>query len=321
MTSVTQNFGVAPHLLSPVGNQVAVSDTPKDPQVGKPRDVETTFNYFKDNADGSPPEPNYISRPTSYVREMDSRRLVVHDIRGSEDQYTLDTTGFQIYKHESAEKDFLDDDQIQQFYYPETEELLKKATGASKIFIFDHTIRRQPIDSREKPASDSTVNVPPLNLRGPVRRVHIDQSYPAALERVRYHLPDEAETLLKGRVQIINVWRPIKTILKDPFAVAAANSVEEDELVPIKLVYPHRVGETLGVRPTKVERKDGGHKWYYVFRQTPNEVTLIKCFDSKVDGRARRVPHSAFTDEEFEHEYPRESIEVRALVFHPDDTA
>ena len=47
---------------------------------------------------------------------------------------------------------------------------------------------------------------------------------------------------------------------------------------------------------------------------------LIKCFDSKTDGRARRVPHSAFIDEEYEGEETRESIEVRALVFHPDDT-
>lgn len=43
-------------------------------------------------------------------------------------------------------------------------------------------------------------------LRGPVRRVHIDQSYAAALSRVPFHLPDEADKLLKGRVQLINVW-------------------------------------------------------------------------------------------------------------------
>jgi len=38
----------------------------------------------------------------------------------------LDKTGFQIVKHASAEKDFLDDDQIKKVYYPEVEELLKK---------------------------------------------------------------------------------------------------------------------------------------------------------------------------------------------------
>ncbi len=48
-------------------------------------------------------------------------------------------------------------------------------------------------------------------------------------------------------------------------------------------------------------------------------MLLIKCFDSKTDGRARRVPHSAFVDEGNEDKPMRESIEVRALVFHPDD--
>ena len=153
-----------------------------------------------------------------------------------------------------------------------------------------------------------------------MRSVHIDQSYKAGFDRVGFHLPDEAETLLRGRVQIINVWRPIKTILRDPLAVISANTVEEDDLVPIKLIYPNRVGETFAVRPEKEGRTDGGHKWNYLFKQAPNEVTLIKCFDSKTDGRARRVPHSSFIDQEFEDEAPRESIEVRALVFHPDDT-
>lgn len=52
-------------------------------------------------------------------------------------------------------------------------------------------------------------------------------------------------------------------------------------------------------------------------------MTLIKCFDSKLDGRARRVPHTAFVNPETaaKEEYPaRESIEIRALVFHPEDT-
>jgi hypothetical protein len=196
-------------------------------------------------------------------------------------------------------------------------------TGATKIFIFDHTIRRQAVDSRVKvnDSKDPANSPPSQSLRGPVQRVHIDQSYSASKDRVLHHLPDEAETLLKGRYQIINVWRPIKTIFKDPLGVAAANSVQEDELVPIKLIYPHRVGETYSVRPAREGRTDGGHKWHYISRQAPDEVTLIKCFDSKTDGRARRVPHSAFVDEEYKDEAARESIEVRTLVFHPNDTA
>jgi len=53
-------------------------------------------------------------------------QVVVHDIRGSEHEYTLDTKGFQVVKHESKEKEFLNDDQIKKVYYPETEELLKR---------------------------------------------------------------------------------------------------------------------------------------------------------------------------------------------------
>jgi hypothetical protein len=148
-----------------------------------------------------------------------------------------------------------------------------------------------------------------------VQRVHIDQSYTASRNRVSHHLPAEAETLLKGRYQIINVWRPIKPIFKDPLAVADAHSVPDPDLVGIKLVYPDREGETYGVRANPA------FKWYYRYGQGSDLVTLIKCFDSKTDGRARRVPHSAFVNPDTEEGFPaRESIEVRALVFHPEDT-
>jgi len=65
------------------------------------------------------------------------------------------------------------------------------------VLIFDHTIRRQAKDERAG-----------VQLRGPVRRVHIDQSYAASEQRVTHHLPEEAEELLKKRFQIINVRQP-----------------------------------------------------------------------------------------------------------------
>ena len=176
--------------------------------------------------------------------------------------------------------------------------MIQCRTGASRVFIFDHTIRR--------PSGED-------NQRGPVQRVHIDQSYEASKNRVSYHLLEEAPKLLKGRYQIINVWRPIKTILKDPLAVGDAHSIPDSDLIPIKLIYPNREGETYAVRANPNIR------WYYRYGQTPEQVTLIKCYDSKTDGRARRTPHSAFVNPETENEAPRESIEVRALVFHPDD--
>jgi hypothetical protein len=51
----------------------------------------------------------------------------VTDISGNEDKYTLDSHGFQIYKHVANEKAFVDDEQIKAGYYKEVEQLLKDA--------------------------------------------------------------------------------------------------------------------------------------------------------------------------------------------------
>ena len=70
---------------------------------------------------------NCRSKPETYVRPHVAQQVTVHDISGEEGRYTLDSHGFQIYPHESREKDFVDDSQIKAEYYPETEQLLKDA--------------------------------------------------------------------------------------------------------------------------------------------------------------------------------------------------
>ncbi|KAK8112268.1 uncharacterized protein PG998_008725 [Apiospora kogelbergensis] len=262
------------------------------------------------NEDGSPPEPTYIDRPETYFRPSDSQLVHITDVTGQESSFTLDGSGFQFVKDIAEEKDFLDEDHIKSVYYPEVEALLKNVTGASKVFIFDHTIRREATNSWSdgKQAKPATTGAAPPQSAAP------SSSYSASLSRVTHHLPEEADALLRGRVQIINVWRPIKPVLRDPLAVADAASVPESDLVPIGLIYPDRRGETLGVS------YNPEHRFYYKHGLTPEEVLLIKCFDTKTDGRARRVPHTAFSDPNSDPSAPtRESIEVRCLVFHPDD--
>ncbi|PYH98117.1 hypothetical protein BO71DRAFT_317110 [Aspergillus ellipticus CBS 707.79] len=265
--------------------------------------VQTNLNFIKELPDGSHLAPAYVGKPETYERPVTALPVTITDVSGHELDYTLDGNGFQFYYHTSQEKDFVDDEKIKREYYPEIEQLLKDATNASRVFIFDHTIRRP-----------SPPDTPASQIRSPVQRVHIDQSYDAGKARVSWHLKDEAPRLLQGRYQIINVWRPIKTIRKDPLAVADAHSVPDSDLLPTKLIYPDREGETCSVKANP------DVKWYYRYRQSPDLVTLIKCFDSKTDGRARRVPHSAFVLPGAEAEEGRESIEVRTLVFHEDDT-
>jgi hypothetical protein len=220
---------------------------------------------------------------------------------GFEREMTLHRHGFELVRHRSAVRDFYDDE-VKRIYYPEAERLLKAATGASRVFVFDHMTRRRAI------SADGTGD----GRRQPVTRVHVDHTARSGPQRVRDLLADEAEELLQGRVQIVNVWRPIKGPLLDaPLAVCDAASVEPNDLVPSDLVYPHRVGETYSVtyRPS--------HRWFYFPNMRTDEALLLKCYDSKQDGRARFAPHTAFIDPNTPPDAPpRESIELRALVFH-----
>lgn len=53
----------------------------------------------------------------------------------------LETMGFELRHNPTKVKNFRDDEEVQKVYYPEVEALIKRATGAKKVFIFDHTVR------------------------------------------------------------------------------------------------------------------------------------------------------------------------------------
>ena len=148
--------------------------------------------------------------------------------------------------------------------------------------------------------------------RQPATRVHVDQTITSGANRVREHLPDEAEELLKARVQVINLWRPIRGPLRDsPLAMADGTTVAPGDLVASDLIYPNRCGETYSVR------YNPNHRWFYFPEMTPDEALLLKCYDSATDGRTRFGPHTAFVDPTTPADaLPRESIELRTLVFH-----
>lgn len=100
-------------------------DSAPKPTSLEPHDVKTILNYYKENEDGSPPHPTYVDRPETYDRPVESHSVTVRDVNGHEDEYSLDGNGFQFHRHTANEKDFLDDEQIKQGYYKETEQLLK----------------------------------------------------------------------------------------------------------------------------------------------------------------------------------------------------
>ncbi|SKA20607.1 hypothetical protein SAMN02745126_04128 [Enhydrobacter aerosaccus] len=234
--------------------------------------------------------------------QNETRRVSIHDARPIADKVSLDANGFALVSHRSAVRDFFDDDEVRKVYYPEVERLLKEATGADRVFIFDHTTRRRVPGAQDRGGGP----------RQPVQRVHIDHTARSGPQRVRDLLPEEADELLKGRVQVVNVWRPIRgPLLDSPLAVCDATTVRSDELVPSDLVYPHRVGETYSVT------YNPAHRWYYVPQMRTGEALLLKCSDTSTQVPARFTPHTAFVDPTAPADAPpRESIEVRTLVFH-----
>jgi hypothetical protein len=251
---------------------------------------------------------NYTFEPPAGVARSntahETHNVPVYDARTVAPNASLDREGFGLLHHASAVKDFYNDEEIRNVYYPEAEKLIAEATGASRVFIFDHTVRR-----RVRGADDRAAGLP----RQPATRVHVDHTAKSGPQRVRDFLGDEADKLLQGRVQVINLWRPIRGPLRDaPLAVCDARSVAPGDLVPSDLVYQHRVGETYAVT------YNAEHRWFYVPEMQPDEALLLKCFDSETDGRARFAPHTAFEDPTAPADVlPRESIEIRTLVFHP----
>lgn len=272
--------------------------------------VDTRINYFTPPADGSKP---YIWTTVNHPGggPMRNWEPILHDVRvenvrGREKAFTLDTSGFEFHNVPSREKiSFDNEEEIKSKYYAESIENIKNLTGASRVVIFDHTIRKpRPAGTPETPEN-----------RSPVKLAHVDQTAESATRRVHLHLPEsDVPALLSKRFQIINLWRPIENpAWQFPLALCDFRTVANQEggdFVPSTLKYLDRDGETLAVK------YNPQHQWKYVAGMTPDEIVLIKCFDSEKDV-ATFTPHTAIDDPTTPADAPdRQSIELRALVFY-----
>ena len=141
-------------------------------------------------------------------------------------------------------------------------------------------------------------------------------------------LPEsEAERLKKSRWAITNLWRPLGNVVtRDNLACCDARTVDESDLTAVYAELPKELTNAktgykfaAGSRSEawEVKANPGAHKWYYVANMKPDEALLIKQFDSRTNGVARRTPHSAFASKE-DYGPTRQSIEVRCLLFWED---
>jgi hypothetical protein len=242
--------------------------------------------------------PNNIRRRKTGMHEL--KQMAVQNGRLLADRLSLEEQGFVFVEHKTKVADFFDPAQLESVYYPEVEQLIKRESGASRVVIFDHTLRSGDEAEREEKF-----------IREPVLSAHNDYTEWSGPNRVREILPDEAEALLAHRFAIIQVWRAInQPIQANPLAVADAKSIEPDDLIVAERRYPHRVGQTYRLKYSPK------HRWFYFPEMRRDEALVFKVYDSEKDGRARFTPHTSFQDPASPpNAPPRQSIEVRALAF------
>jgi len=268
--------------------------------------VEAELNYLQPN--GARPVNYAYPAPAGVPQSsgiVSTHRVSIANARVLSQPPTLDSHGFTLVPHRSqlsSVEEYLDERVLRERYYAESSELIKRVTGAEHVVIFDHTLRLDIKDHQQ------------AGIREPVRRVHNDQTFVSGPRRVRDHLPPaEAEERLGHRFAILNLWRPIGAPVETaPLALCDARSIAESDLIPTDLVYRDKVGETYSFT------YDARHRWFYYPQITPDEVVLLKIYDSRSDGRARLTAHTAFDDPNSPSDAPaRRSIELRTLAFWP----
>ncbi|MBV9189093.1 MAG: methyltransferase [Betaproteobacteria bacterium] len=262
--------------------------------------MQAEITYTKDTGEKLVNEtfgPNNIRRKTSGSEE----RHRVEIANGREAQgLALETNGFVLVEHRTAMRDFFDAKELKQVYYPEVEALIKRVAGASRVVVFDHTLRSGSEKEREAKL-----------IREPVLSAHNDYTEWSGPQRVRDLMGAEAESLLQRRFAIIQAWRAIADpIRSNPLAMTDSRSVAPDDLLIAERRYPNRIGQTYRLK------YNPAHRWFYFPEMRRDEAIVFKVFDSLKDGRARFTPHTSFDDPSTPAGAPpRQSIEARALAF------
>ncbi|KAF3058426.1 hypothetical protein GL218_05723 [Daldinia childiae] len=276
--------------------------------------VESQMSYL---------EPWSLSKESPYIRGLveegypstnfknEEYNVRITDARTYKDNFNLDTHGFAFPDGGIIPEEILqgirskDKTLVSAQYYPLVDTLVKEKTGATRVIIFDHTYRKKD------PALSPKEN--PNGREQPATLVHCDQSANGAVRRVYRHAGEDAERLLQGRAQIINVWRPLNDVVEDwPLALMDYRSAKTSEIHPTN-IFKEKVelqGQTVSINYSEDQ------KWYYLDQQRSDEVTFIKIWDNK-EGVAKLCPHCAFPHPRAPKDaQPRESIEVRCLVFY-----
>ena len=151
--------------------------------------IRAKFNYVVDT--GVPPV-RYIDWPEmehqAVPPQYREHEMNVVNGRPLRETFDLDSHGFVFVEHRTQVANFADEAERKRIYDPEVEALIRKHSGASKVLVFEHTIR----------ISDETMQEQ-ANARPTVKSVHNDYTETSAPRRLREIVGDA----LAGRARRI----------------------------------------------------------------------------------------------------------------------
>jgi hypothetical protein len=101
------------------------------------------LTYFSPPSDGARPFTNINANAQTEAQRKNwieqVKQMEIENIRGKENLFSLDAAGFQFHRHPAKHTAFTDDVEIEKEYYPESIDLIKELTGASRVVMFDHS--------------------------------------------------------------------------------------------------------------------------------------------------------------------------------------
>ena len=237
---------------------------------------------------------------TQYSGASEAHTVEITDARRIGRGFTLDREGFQLAANPTRVKDFYDDVEVAQIYNSEVEAIVSAALGARRTVCFDHTRRSSSDAIRTAHAA-----------RDPATIAHNDYTDWSADKRLGEIMGAEATALKQRRFAIVNTWRTIAGPVEHwPMAFCDATTTKPDKVLKVTRKTDDRVGETMQAL------YDPAQKWFWFPHLQPDEILLIKTYDSATDGRPRFSLHTAFDNPLAGRDAPpRESIESRLFAF------
>ena len=235
----------------------------------------------------------------------------------------MDRLGVSLAHLESKCANFYDSAEVERVFYPEIEKLLLDFfPDATDALVYNHDVfdkdyagdRTEDQEAKNPGVNARYANIVHNDLNDNSGRVRCRELLTKNLRnfgREQRYTEAEADAKMSRRFMSINLAKPMETVGQFPFVLCAWPSFADQPYITNYRVYDDRVGETtrFTFRPD--------HEWYWFPRQTPTEVSMLKCYDSITDGSVSRWSfHTACIDPTAPADAPcRKNVVVRSYVF------